>query len=80
MSNRYGKVNADVVLDPGLSQGAVAVYCALAVHAKQDRTCFPSITRIAELRGVSRRTVERCLKELEEKNYVTRTGRTFTIK
>ena len=77
---KFGIVDRDVIQDPSLSTTSKAVYSCLATFANSKRTCFPSITTIAELLGVNRRTVERAIKELSEKNYVHKNGNLFTIK
>lgn len=77
---RYGIVKADVMQDPDLSINAKAVYALLCTFANRQRQCHPSITHLSELLGVSRRTVERTLSELKNKEYVRKEGRTFSIK
>lgn len=80
MSQKFGVVHTEVIQDPGLSLRAKGVYALLTTYADKQRNCYPAISTLAELSGVSRRTIERTLKELEEKNYVTRKGRVFTLK
>jgi DNA-binding MarR family transcriptional regulator len=80
MKAKFGIVDADVMQDPALSLRAKGLYGLLATFAGRDRRCFPSITRLAELSGVDRRTIERTLKELEEKGYVKRESREFLLK
>jgi len=79
MKKQFGIINKEVMQDPALSLRAKGVYGLLATFADKDRTCFPSITLLAELSGTGRRTIERALKELEEKNYVKREHRVFRI-
>jgi excisionase family DNA binding protein len=76
---RYGVVNKDILLDPSLSMQAKAVYALLSIYADKTRTCYPSIKTLAEYLGAHRRTIERLIKELEEKNYVSRYGRKFIL-
>lgn len=78
-NKRFGMVHSDVIYDPDLSIRAKGIYSVLCTFADRSRRCYPSIKTISELSGVSRRTVERIIKELEEKNYVTRKGRVFTL-
>lgn len=78
-NNKFGIVHTSVMHDPDLSIRAKGLYSILCTYADTNRECFPSISTLAELGGVSRRTIERILIELEEKNYVTRTGRTFKL-
>jgi DNA-binding MarR family transcriptional regulator len=79
MTQKFGIVHTEVIQDPNLSLRAKGVYALLATYADKQRTCYPAISTLAELSGVSRRTIERILKELEEKKYVTRKGRVFTL-
>jgi len=80
MTHKFGVVHTEVIQDPTLSLRAKGVYSLLTTYADKKRNCYPAISTLAELSGVSRRTIERTLKELEEKNYVTRKGRVFTLK
>lgn len=48
-----------------LSSVAFRAYVALAFHADSDFRCYPSLTRIAKMSGVSRRNLLRGLLELE---------------
>jgi DNA-binding MarR family transcriptional regulator len=77
---RFGIVDADVMQDPDLSLRAKGLYALLASYADKNRRCFPKINTLAEYSGVSRRTIERTLNELENKNYVTRENGAFQIK
>jgi DNA-binding MarR family transcriptional regulator len=77
---RFGIVDADVMQDPDLSLRAKGLYALLASYADKNRRCFPKINTLAEYSGVSRRTIERTLNELENKNYVTRKNGAFQIK
>lgn len=80
MAKKFGIVNEEVVKDPGLSLRAKGLYALLSSYANKNRTCYPKINTLAEFSGVSRRSVERALNELEQKGYVTREGKTFTLK
>jgi DNA-binding IclR family transcriptional regulator len=76
---KYGIVYADIIHDPGLSVTAKALYALLATFANKQRECFPSITHLSELLSVSRRTVERSIKELKSNGYITKEGKVFTL-
>lgn len=80
MTDKFGMVRTLVIQDPDLSLRAKGLYSLLSTYADKNRKCFPQISTLAELSGVSRRTVERTLIELEKKKYVTRTGRTFKLR
>ena len=76
---KYGIVMDEVMKDPDLSLRAKGLYGLLATYADKERTCFPSTNTLAEFSGISKRTIERTLKELEKKNYIIRTDRVFTL-
>jgi DNA-binding IclR family transcriptional regulator len=76
---KFGVVHTEVIRDPGLSLRAKGLYALLCTFADKERMCFPSIKTLSELSGVTRRTTERTLNELEEKNYVKREGRKFRL-
>jgi len=76
---KFGIVHADIVQDPGLSLRAKALYALLCTFLDKERRCYPSIKTLSELAGVNRRTVERIIKELEEKEHVRREGRVFIV-
>lgn len=77
---KFGVVDKEVIQDLSLSLRAKGLYAILCTFADKNRECFPSVATLAELSDVSRRTVERTIKELEDKNYVRKTGRVFTVK
>jgi DNA-binding MarR family transcriptional regulator len=77
---KFGVVYTEVIQDPDLSLRAKGLYALLCTYADKNRQAFPSIVTLAELSGVTRRTIERTLNELENKNYVTRNGKYFTVK
>lgn len=77
---KFGLVHSDILQDPGLSLRAKGLYALLCTYANQNRECYPSNTTLSELCGVSRRTLQRTVKELEDKNYVRRKGKVFTVR
>jgi DNA-binding MarR family transcriptional regulator len=76
---KFGVVHLEVIQDPGLSLRAKGLYALLCTYANKNRECYPSITTLSEISGVTRRTIERTLKELEDKHYVTRNGKIFIV-
>ncbi len=60
--NAYGIVNKNVIQDIQVSLRAKGLYALLSTYANKDRVCYPSISTLAELSNVSRRTIERALK------------------
>ena len=75
----FGIVNSDVMRDPNLSLRAKGLYALLCTFADGRGICYPAISTLGELTGMTRRTIHRIINELELKNYVTRTGRNFQI-
>ena len=72
-------VDADIIQDSELSLRARAVYALLCTYASNIRECYPSVATLCDRANVSRRTMERILKELQIKNYVRRNGKVFVI-
>ena len=77
--DKYGIVYTDPIRDPELSLRAKGLYALLATYADKDRKCFPSISTLCNESQVSRRTIQRLIKELKDKNYVKREGRYFFL-
>lgn len=63
------------IYDLGLSHKAVSVYCYLANRADEKGECFPAVRRIAEDLKLSKTTVYRAFKELEEHDLLERIPR-----
>jgi hypothetical protein len=64
-----------------IGAAGIALYCALAMHANKDGACWPSLGTLADLTGLSRRTVIRTIRVLERASLVKverRVGRTQT--
>lgn len=53
-----------------LTPAAVKVYLAIAVHTDAQRTAFPSVNTLASLCGISKRSVQRGVAELEDAGLV----------
>ncbi len=77
---RFGIVSREVILSPNLSIKAKALYSVLACYANKQRSCFPSISTLADDLNVSQRTTKRLIKELKDQDYVKRVGRKLIIK
>ena len=58
-----------------LTRGQMLVYMALMLHSDQNRRCWPSQSTIAEKTGLSRMTVSRALRALEDAGHVRSTHR-----
>ena len=80
MAKKFGIVHTEVLHNLDISLRAKGLYALLCTYADRDRTCFPSISTLSEMSGVSRRTIERTLKELEEHKIVLKSGNIFSLK
>jgi biotin operon repressor len=67
---RWGKVPLRVTVDLAREGQALAVYCVLAAHADDRGRCYPSQATIADLLGVSARTVKRAVARLQQVGHV----------
>ena len=77
---RFGVVSREVILSPDLSIKAKALYSVLACCANKQRSCFPSISTLADDLNISQRTTKRLIKELKDQDYIKRVGRKLIIK
>jgi len=77
--DKYGIVYTEPMRDPELSLRAKGLYALLATYADKERKCFPSISTLCNESQVSKRTIQRLIKELKNKNYVQREGRFFYL-
>ena len=77
---RFGVVSREVILSPELSIKAKALYSVLACYANKQRSCFPSISTLADDLNISQRTTKRLIKELKDQDYIKRVGRKLIIK
>lgn len=67
----FGKITEHIFkLDIPNKQGAIAVYSYLCFRGGSKKYCFPSQATIAAAVGVSRSTVNRNLKTLEEQGFI----------
>lgn len=77
--SKFGIVYREILEDPDLSVQAKGLYALLSCYADKQGRCFPKITTLAENTGLSRRTVQRLINELIEKEYVRRYKREFIL-
>lgn len=54
---------------------AVTVYMCLKDHANKAGQCFPAINTVARETGLSRSTVKRAIRDLEQTGFLTRSQR-----
>jgi DNA-binding MarR family transcriptional regulator len=69
---RFGYVSKAVLMDFEIAPLTKAVYCLLCCYCGDKHYCFPSVETLSDCLGVSRRTVQRALKVLEQKGIITR--------
>ena len=67
---RYGKFDMDIFCDESLPLGSKALYCALTGFCNRDRTCFPSIDTLMRTTGMTRNTLYKHMRILEQKDIV----------
>ena len=56
---RFGIISYKVMSDPSITLQAKGIYAILCLFADKNRSCYPSISTIADLADVSQRTVSR---------------------
>ena len=72
---RFGIISYEVMSDPSITLQAKGIYAILCLFADKNRSCYPSISTIADLADVSQRTVSRKIAELKEAKYIKRSNR-----
>ena len=69
LSNSFIGPNEIFVID--LSSTAIAVYCyLLCCEDRKTYTCYPSFRAIGKAVGTTKKTVEKYVRELEEKRLI----------
>jgi hypothetical protein len=76
---RFGIVNYDVATDPELSIQAKGLYAVLSCYADKSRTCYPSISTLADVTNKSTTQISVYIKELKDLGYLTRIGRKIKL-
>ena len=71
----FAKVDISVVRDTTLSPTAKYIFTVLCTFADDNRGCWPSNEKVAEVAGLSERTVIRAYKELEARGIISREAR-----
>lgn len=66
---------AEILQNRELNAQDVRVYMAIAGFTDKNGVCFPSVSRIADICGISRRTVFRILSKLEQLKIISRQRR-----
>jgi DNA-binding MarR family transcriptional regulator len=76
---KFGIVNQEVISDPSLTIQAKGLYSLLSCYADKERSCFPSLSTLADALNVTPDTVSRYIRELKAHNYIKRVGRKLYI-
>ncbi len=76
---RFGIVNYDVISDPELSIQAKGLYALLSCYADKSRTCYPSISTLADVSNKSTTQISVYIKELKDKKYIKRINRKLKL-
>jgi DNA-binding MarR family transcriptional regulator len=76
---KFGIVNQEVISDPSLTIQAKGLYSLLSCYADKERSCFPSLSTLADTLNVTPDTVSRYIRELKAHNYIKRVGRKLYI-
>jgi hypothetical protein len=76
---RFGIVNHEVMTDPELSIQAKGLYALLTCYANKSRTCYPSISTLADVSNKSTTQISVYIQELKRKSYIKRVGRKIKL-
>jgi len=75
ISNAYGIVNKNIIIDPSLNFGQKAIYAYLCTYADINNELHVSVSRIAVECDVGQSTVKRILDQLLKKGIISRERR-----
>ena len=67
--------NTDIFDDEKLTANEKYLYLAMSKYANKQGECYPSISTLAKVMGVSTRTVKRVLPKLEQSGWVVKRNR-----
>ena len=76
---RFGIVKDLVMSDPSLSIQAKGLYALLSCYADKNRSCYPSLSTLADNLNVTPDSVSRYIRELKANKYIKRVGRKLII-
>lgn len=71
----FSQMDDLIILDTDLNYKAKLAYMVLSQHADKRGTCWPSVRRVADMAGISVRSIQRGLNELVEKRYILKEER-----
>ena len=69
-TQRFSIVPAHAVSDPNLTDSEYRTLSAVATYADKNGWCWPSQSKLAEIRGVSRKTINQHVKRLNSLGYL----------
>lgn len=72
---RFAPIPEDLLYDTALTPLAVRIYGALMRHGLDPSSCYPSHARLGQLVGVSERSVQRPVKDLEAAGWISKVRR-----
>ncbi len=68
-----------VITDPSLTIQAKGLYALLSCYADKNRSCYPSLSTLADNLNVTPDSVSRYIRELKANKYIKRVGRKLII-
>ena len=69
----------EVITDPSLTIQAKGLYALLSCYADKNRSCYPSLSTLADNLNVTPDSVSRYIRELKANKYIKRVGRKLII-
>lgn len=68
-----------VITDPSLTIQAKGLYALLSCYADKNRSCYPSLSTLADNLNVTPDSISRYIRELKANKYIKRVGRKLII-
>lgn len=68
--NRFAAFPAAAVFDKRLSPRDLTVLAAIGVHTDENGWCYPSLSRLGEILGVTRQAVQKSVRVLVGNRYL----------
>jgi DNA-binding MarR family transcriptional regulator len=78
-NKRFGIVMNQVITDPNLTIQAKGLYALLSCYADKNRSCYPSLSTLADNLNVTPDSISRYIRELKANKYIKRVGRKLII-
>lgn len=67
----WSRISNAAITDGKVSHAAFRVLAALGIYVNDDGICYPSLSTLASQLGITRRQVQRLMRQLEARGYVT---------